>query len=72
MFLNSMGRGVYILKFNDYLDLTGDVFDKYVIEEKSSYGGKSYSRPWDKEAYTVSQRKIIEDKRKAKEWKPGL
>jgi hypothetical protein len=62
------GRG-YILKFTDYLELTGDVFDKNVVEEKASWAGKkeqSYAKPWDKDEYTMKQRYIIQEKRKAK------
>ena len=60
------------MKFEDYLELTSGVFDKYVKEEKSTWGGKKYSRPWDKEEYGFKQRRMIEEKRQAKEWKPGL
>ena len=53
------------------MNLTSNVFDKTVKEEKSILDNKNYSKPWDKEAYTKTQRKIVEEKRKAKQWKPG-
>ena len=61
----------YILNFEEYLELTSGVFDPYVKEEKSTWGGKKYSKPWDKEEYGHKRSRMIEEKRKAKDWKPG-
>lgn len=57
------------MNLDEYIKLTSGVFDKFVVEEKASWAGKkerSYAKPWDKDEYTVKQRYIIEQKRKAK------